>query len=122
VDLELPLWSTLPFVGLLLSIAVLPLASAHFWHRRYPAVSGAWALLFATPYLVAGGAQARHALAEVLLLHYLPFVVLLGALFTIAGGIVVRPQYRIIHSILPCLDILAPQQWPQQGLLQARLV
>ena len=51
---ELPLWTVLPFAGLLLSIAVLPLAAPHFWesHRNKGVVSA----LFGVPvavYLVA---------------------------------------------------------------------
>ena len=48
---ELPLWSAIPFVGILLSIAVFPLVAPHFWHHHFPKISAAWALIFAAPFL-----------------------------------------------------------------------
>ena len=56
----LPLWTVVPFVGLLLSIALLPLKAPHFWerHRNKALVAGLWALpvavLFAVAMLVVG--------------------------------------------------------------------
>ncbi|MBT7310868.1 hypothetical protein HN843_03840 [bacterium] len=32
----LPLWSAIPFIGILLSIAVFPLVAPHFWHKQFP--------------------------------------------------------------------------------------
>ena len=43
---SLPLWSVIPFVGILLSIAIAPLVAEHFWHHHYGKVSLAWALIF----------------------------------------------------------------------------
>ena len=40
------LWEALPFAGILISIALLPLAAPHFWHRRYPVVAALWGLAF----------------------------------------------------------------------------
>ena len=45
------LWEALPFAGILISIALLPLAAPHFWHRRYPVVAALWGLAFAVPFL-----------------------------------------------------------------------
>lgn len=88
---RLPLWSTLPFLGILLSIAVFPLVAPHFWHHHYPKVSAAWALVFALPFfLVFGFQQAGHEVSHILFLDYLPFIILLWGLYTAAGGIVVR--------------------------------
>lgn len=47
----LPLWSVLPFVGILLSIALFPLLTPQFWHHHFPKVSAFWALVFAVPFL-----------------------------------------------------------------------
>jgi len=47
---RLPLWSVLPFAGILLSIALFPLAAPKMWHRHYPKVIAAWALAFALPF------------------------------------------------------------------------
>lgn len=86
----LPLWSVLPFAGILLSIAIFPLARPRFWHHHYPRVSAAWALLLAVPFLVAYRGDAVHAILHTYLLEYFPFIILLWSLFTVAGGIVVR--------------------------------
>jgi Na+/H+ antiporter NhaD/arsenite permease-like protein len=91
---SLPLWSVAPFLGLLASIAVLPLVAPRFWHHHYPRVALGWALLFAVPFGLSYRAQALHSLLHVLVAEYLPFVLLLGALFTITGGIVVRGTLR----------------------------
>ena len=86
---RLPLWSVLPFAGILPSIALFPLFLPHFWHHHYPKVAAAWGLLFAVPFLLAYRGQALHAILVTTLHEYLPFLVLLWALFTVAGGIVV---------------------------------
>jgi Na+/H+ antiporter NhaD/arsenite permease-like protein len=81
------LWAA-PFVGLLLSIAVLPLATPHFWHRNYGKVSAGWALAFLAPFAVLhGGEIALYEFLHVMLLEYVPFIVLLFALYTISGGV-----------------------------------
>ena len=85
-----PVWG-LPFAGMLLSIALGPLAAPRWWHHHYGKVAAGWALAFLVPCAVAFGpgvaaAQLLHALRD----EYVPFVVLLGALYTVAGGIHVR--------------------------------
>ena len=47
----LPLWSVLPFAGILLSIALIPLVALHFLEHHFPKVSAFWALVFAVPFL-----------------------------------------------------------------------
>ncbi len=80
-----------PFAGILLSIALMPLLLPQFWHRHFGKVALAWALAFLLPYAVSHGAgTAGHALAHTLLAEYLPFIILVSALFTVAGGIYVR--------------------------------
>ena len=84
-------WWAVPFVGMLLSIAILPLAAPEFWHRHYGKVAAAWALAFLLPFGgVFGIAAAGHGLAHTLLAEYLPFIILLTTLFTVSGGIYVR--------------------------------
>ncbi len=90
----LPLWSTLPFAGILLSIALFPLLAPHFWHRHYPKISAAWAVLLAVPFLIAFRSEALQSLIHIALIDYVPFIILLWALFTIAGGIYVGGALR----------------------------
>ncbi|MDB5731601.1 MAG: putative transrane protein [Variovorax sp.] len=85
-----PLWGV-PFAGLLLSIALMPLAAPVFWHHHHGKVSAGWALAFLLPFaLVMGPGTAGAELVHALLAEYLPFVILLTALFTVAGGIHIR--------------------------------
>lgn len=87
----LPMWSVLPFVGLLLSIAIFPLLAPHWWEKRQARVSFCWALIFLIPFGCAFGAhEAAFNLLESVLLDYLPFIILLFGLFAVAGGITLR--------------------------------
>jgi len=84
------LWA-LPFVSLLLSIAVMPLATPFFWHHHFGKVAAGWSLAFLVPFaLVFGPAMAGVNLVHALLAEYIPFMILLTALFTVAGGIYIR--------------------------------
>ncbi|MGE0811590.1 MAG: sodium:proton antiporter [Immundisolibacter sp.] len=81
----------LPFAGMLLSIALWPLIAPHVWHMHYGKITAVWALAFLLPFagrfgLATAGAGVVHAL----LAEYLPFIILLTALYTVAGGIVIR--------------------------------
>ncbi len=87
---SLPLWSGIPFAGILLSIALFPLLAPHFWHLHYKKVTAIWSLLLAIPFLFAYREAAAHELAHVLLLDYLPFIILLWGLYTVSGGIYLR--------------------------------
>jgi Na+/H+ antiporter NhaD/arsenite permease-like protein len=84
-------WWGLPFAGVLLSIAVVPLLAPRVWHHHYGKITAAWALAFLLPFaLVFGGGTAGAAFVHALLAEYVPFIILLVALFTAAGGIYVR--------------------------------
>jgi Na+/H+ antiporter NhaD/arsenite permease-like protein len=87
----LPLWSVVPFVGLLLSIALLPLRAPRFWDR--PRSQALVAALWSAPVAVYLLWRAPH---ELLLSgkNYASFVILLAALFIISGGIVLRGDLR----------------------------
>lgn len=85
-----PVWG-LPFAGILLSIALCPLLTPIFWHHHFGKVAAAWALAFLLPFAVLFGPGAAAAGAvHVLVGEYIPFVILLTALFTVSGGIYIR--------------------------------
>jgi Na+/H+ antiporter NhaD/arsenite permease-like protein len=88
VGAELAGWWAIPFAGLLLSIALMPLLAPSFWHHHYGKVAAVWAALVAVPMVPALGASgALYEFAHVALLEYIPFILLLLALFTVAGGL-----------------------------------
>ncbi len=85
-----PLWGV-PFAGILLSIALMPLLVPIFWHHHFGMVTAAWSLTFLLPFAYAfGPAVAGANFVHALLAEYLPFILLLTALFTVAGGIFIR--------------------------------
>ena len=80
-----------PFAGLLLSIALMPLWTPFFWHHHFGKVTAAWGLVFFLPFAVMfGPALAGSSLIHALVAEYIPFIILLTALFTVAGGIFIR--------------------------------
>jgi Na+/H+ antiporter NhaD/arsenite permease-like protein len=88
---QLSVWWGVPFAGVLLSIAVMPLLAPMFWHHHFGKVSAAWALAFLVPFAITFGAGATGAaVVHAALAEYIPFIILLTALFTVAGGIFVR--------------------------------
>lgn len=88
-DLSL-LWGV-PFVGLLLSIALCPLWLPTFWHHHFGKVSAFWGLAFVLPCAFVFGAPLASAVVlHTLISEFVPFIVLLLALFTLSGGIVIR--------------------------------
>lgn len=81
------LW-TLPFIGLLLSLALIPLVAENFWHQHYGKVIFSWMLMTLVALLNRfGGHVTSHLVLETLLQHYIPFMCIAGALYTICGGI-----------------------------------
>lgn len=81
----------IPFVGMLLSIAIFPLVAGEFWHHHRGKVAAFWALLALIPIVLTRSlGTAGEALVHTALMEYIPFILLLLALFTVAGGIVVR--------------------------------
>ncbi len=88
IGATLPIWSCIPFVGMLLSIAIFPIVKGEWWESHQLHVAAFWSLLFLIPFAVAYGAgTAIDELAEVVIVDYIPFVVLLFGLYVAAGGI-----------------------------------
>lgn len=78
----------IPFAGMLLSIAIFPLLAHKFWLRHFGKVSAFWALAYLIPFVATHGMElGLYQVVHTALLEYIPFIVLLLALFTITGGI-----------------------------------
>jgi Na+/H+ antiporter NhaD/arsenite permease-like protein len=78
----------LPFAGILLCIAIGPVLFAHFWERQYPKFATLFAVMVVTPlYITFNPEIVTWTLAHTVLLEYLPFILLLLALYTVAGGL-----------------------------------
>lgn len=84
------LWA-LPFVGILLCIATGPVFYPHVWEHHFGKFSTFWAALIVLPLFATIDLHTvTSALAHTAFLEYMPFILLLLALFTIAGGIYVE--------------------------------
>ena len=92
---SLSLYWGIPFAGILLSIALMPLISPLFWHHHYGKVAAGWALAFLVPFaFIHGFGAALHGLVHAAVGEYIPFILLLTALFTCAGGIHISGTLR----------------------------
>jgi Na+/H+ antiporter NhaD/arsenite permease-like protein len=93
---NLPVYWVIPFAGMLLSIAVFPLVRPHFWHQHYGKVTIFWSLVMGIPFLIfhGKGGRALYEIMHIVLLDYVPFIILLLALFTAAGGICLKGSLR----------------------------
>jgi len=93
----------LPFLGILLSIAAGPLLFPHLWEHHYGKFVAFWSAAIIVPLLIAFPADvASHAVAHIILTEYLPFFILIFALYTIAGGILVAGN---IHGT-PAMNVM----------------
>ena len=82
------LYLCIPFVGILLCIAVMPLLKPHWWETHQPHVVVLWSLLFVIPFaLLHGAGEATEIVLECLVNDYLTFIVLLFGLFCVSGNI-----------------------------------
>lgn len=99
----LPLWSMTPFAGMLLSIAVFPVLAPRFWHDHFGKISAFWSLLMVLPFLVVFKRAALHEVLHILLADYIPFIILLGALYTVLGGILLRGTMRGTPLVNTCM-------------------
>lgn len=91
----IPLWSIIPFAGILLSIALCPLIHAHWWERNMGRVSLFWSAAFLVPFSWAFGWHAGlYQMLHIYVMDYIPFIVLLFSLYAITGGIMVKGTLR----------------------------
>ncbi|MCC6095274.1 MAG: sodium:proton antiporter, partial [Eubacterium sp.] len=83
-----PLWTCIPFVGMLLCIALFPILAPSIWEKRMPVITGFWAILavvlLSAKYGIFSGIQTA---ADGIVNDYLTFIVLLFGLFCVAGNI-----------------------------------
>lgn len=89
-ELCFPNWSLIPFIGMLLSIAVLPLAIPKWWdsNRNKVILSVVVSLPVLFVVLPCNPNLLLHSLMD-----YFSFLVLLGVLFLISGGIYIRGAF-----------------------------
>ena len=96
------IWAV-PFAGILLSIAIFPLLLPNFWHHHYGKVSLAWAALAMVPLAAVFGVhESAVLLNEAIVGDFIPFILFVGVLFVVAGGIHIKGSFsgrkpRVLH-------------------------
>ncbi len=82
-----PLWS-IPFIGVILSIAIFPLFAPKVWDRHFGKITALWTLSFFIPLILLYGlGTGLEILSSAMIEEYIPFILLLLVLFAASGGI-----------------------------------
>ena len=85
----------LPFIGILLTIAVAPMVVPRIWHHHYGKIAFVWGALAIVPIAALYDVPtAVAAFAHAVFAEYLSFIVLLFTLYVVAGGILVTGELR----------------------------
>ncbi|MCF8358202.1 MAG: sodium:proton antiporter [Prolixibacteraceae bacterium] len=86
---SMPLWLLLPFALMLLTIAIGPMLFKHWWenNRNKLIVSLVLGIPLSIILIIRG---LEHELVHQILFDYVPFIILLGSLFVITGGIHIK--------------------------------
>ncbi|MFN3505231.1 MAG: sodium:proton antiporter [Caldimicrobium sp.] len=74
-------------------MSLFPLLAPHFWHKHFGKISLFWALVTAIPLIYFFKFEGVHVILHVLLTEYLPFTILLGALYLISGNIFIQGNF-----------------------------
>jgi Na+/H+ antiporter NhaD/arsenite permease-like protein len=87
INTQIPFWSVIPFICMLLAIAILPLTHSHWWesnrHKAY--VSTILGLPVVIYFIIKDYHQLMHSAHE-----YISFIILLASLYKISGGILLE--------------------------------
>lgn len=107
---NLSFWWILPFCGMLGSLALMPLLATHFWETHYGKVAFAWSLITILSLMAFFGISLTQLeVLGTLFHHYLPFVIMIGALYTISGGIQIEVEAEAtptVNTVLLALGAL----------------
>jgi len=83
------LW-VIPFLGIILSMSLLPLLCPHFWERHCSYVPSFWTMAYLLPVACFFGIdKVPLAILEPIISDYIPFVILISTLYIVSGGIYV---------------------------------
>ena len=102
--MQVPVWLCIPFAGLLLCIAVMPLLHAEWWEAHQPLVVFMWIILLVVPFaIVYGAGDTFETVLECIVNDYLTFIVLLFGLFCVSGNITVGGDFAGSPRVNVCL-------------------
>jgi Na+/H+ antiporter NhaD/arsenite permease-like protein len=116
------LWA-LPFAAILLSIALLPILAAAFWHRHFGKIVAALSAAYLVPFAIGHGLPMTAGLvAHALLTEYLPFLILLLTLYTLSGGILLSGRLRATAGLNTRIMALGSLLAPVMGTTGAAML
>lgn len=86
---------SIPFVGMLLSIAIMPLVAGEWWEKKKQYMVILWSALFLIPFAVCfTPGMMVETLCEIVFEDYITFIILLFGLFCVAGNISIKGNFR----------------------------
>lgn len=89
-----PVWLCIPFAGLLLCIAVLPLVKGEWWDAHKPHVVILWILAMVIPFTILYGAgETAETVLDCTINDYITFIILLFGLFCVSGNITMEGDF-----------------------------
>ncbi len=99
------LWS-LPFVGILLSLALCPIFMPKIWHHHAGKIAFFWALSTLVPIVLTQGIEvAAYEAFSTMIQHYIPFILLPLSLYVISGGLRItfsRQATPMLNTVFLC--------------------
>lgn len=97
----------LPFIGLILSIAILPLFAPKFWHQNFGKIAFGWMILgvWGIGHFLSIETAVR-SISHVLIEEYIPFICIVLALYTISGGLRVHIHAHPTPLLNTCILLL----------------
>lgn len=99
---SLSIFYTIPFAGLIASIAFLPLFTPRLWLNHYGKITLAWGIAFFIPLLINFGLPiSTSVITDTILSEYIPFILLLLTLYVVSGGIQISGNF----SPSPALNV-----------------
>ena len=91
MNIEIPLYICLPFIIILLMIAIMPLTFPHFWEKNRNKALVSFVVSLPVLFFLLNGLQ--HELVKTIE-DYFSFIILLASLFIISGGIFMTGDLR----------------------------
>ena len=96
---SVPFWLCIPFVGLLLCIAVMPLVKGEWWEKHQPLAVIFWILVMVIPFAIYyGPGQAVETVLDCTVNDYLTFIILLFGLFCVSGNITMEGDFAGLQN------------------------
>ncbi|MBS7816228.1 sodium:proton antiporter [Wohlfahrtiimonas chitiniclastica] len=85
---------TIPFIGLIASVALLPLIAPKLWLNHYGKITLGWSIIFFIPLILNFGWGVGGAvLVDTLISEYIPFILLLLTLYVVSSGIQITGHF-----------------------------